>query len=469
MVFSSLEFIFLFLPAFMLVYAFVPKNYKNAIIFGGSILFYAMGFTDLGIEKLILYTGLFLLTVLLNFIIGEFISNFRRASKIWLIIGIVFNFWWLLFFKYTGFALENLNILAGGKLTIKNIILPIGISFYTFQNVSYIVDVYRKKAAAEKNFINYGAYISMFPQLIAGPIVTYSTVAEQLKNRTHSIKKVENGLKTFTIGLGYKVLIANQIGGLWSDLSMIGYQSISTPLAWLGIIAFSFQLYFDFMGYSFMAMGLGEIMGFTIPQNFNYPYLSTSMTEFWRRWHITLGSWFREYIYIPLGGSRCSTAKIVRNYLIVWLFTGLWHGASWNFVLWGLALFGLIMLERFVIGDFLKAVPVVGHLYMFLIIPLTWLLFAITDFSQLGIYFGKLFGIAAEGDFIINSKDYVKYWGIYGKYFIAGVIFSTKIPELIYKKIKGSLFCALLLLAVFWCSVYCMYKGMDDPFLYFRF
>lgn len=469
MVFSSLEFIFLFLPAFMIIYGAAPKKYKNAVIFIGSVFFYSMGFTDLGMKKLLFYTLLFLLTVLVNFIIGEFISCFRRAAKFWLFIGVVFNFYWLLYFKYSTFATENINALFGTEFTIKNVILPIGISFYTFQNVSYIIDVYRKKAASEHNLINYGAYISMFPQLIAGPIVTYSTVAKQLKNRIHSIKNVENGLKTFTIGLGYKVLIANQLGGMWNDLSTIGYDSISSPLAWMGIFAFSFQLYFDFMGYSFMAMGLGEIMGFNIPKNFDYPYLSLTMGEFWRRWHITLGSWFKDYIYIPLGGSKCSRGKMIRNYFVVWLFTGLWHGASWNFVLWGMVLFTLIMLERFVIGDFLKKYRIMGHFYMLLVIPLTWLIFAVTDFHELGVYFAKLFGIASEKEIIINTSDYIKYWGIYGKFFIAGAIFSTRIPEYIYKKIKNSTFCAVILLIVFWASVYCVYKGMDDPFLYFRF
>lgn len=470
MVFSSLEFIFLFLPAFLLLYGTASKKYKNSVIFLGSVFFYSMGFRGEGLENQLIKTSLFLLTILFNFIIGEFIQNFRKASKFWLILGIIYNFSLLIFFKYTGFLLENINNLFGADLIVKNIILPIGISFYTFQNVSYIIDVYRKDVESEKSFINYGAYISMFPQLIAGPIVTYSTVAKELKSRTHTISKVENGLKTFTIGLGYKVLLANQIGGLWSELSMIGYESISSGLAWMGIIAYSFQLYFDFMGYSFMAMGLGEVMGFNIPKNFDYPYLSVTMSEFWRRWHITLGSWFREYIYFPLGGSRCdSKAKIVRNFFVVWLFTGVWHGASWNFILWGLVLFALIMIERFFIGKFLNEFKLIGHLYMFLAIPLTWLLFAIEDFGDLGVYFNKLFCISTESDVIINENDYVKYWGIYGKYFIAGVIFSTRLPEMIYKKIKNSPFCAILLLVVFWAAVYCMYMGMDDVFMYFRF
>lgn len=464
MVFSSLEFIFLFLPAFMIVYGLVPKKYKNAIIFAGSIFFYSMG-----VLKRPIYIVLFLLTILFNFIIGEFIQSFRRAAKLWLIVGIVFNFWWLIFFKYTGFIFGNVNAVLPVTLTVRDIILPIGISFYTFQNVSYIIDVYRRKANAETNIINYGAYISMFPQLIAGPIVKYETVAAQLKERSHSIRRVEDGLKTFTIGLGYKVLIANQIGGLWSDVANIGYQSISAPLAWLGIFAYSFQLYFDFCGYSYMAIGLGKIMGFDIPKNFDHPYMSLTMGEFWRRWHITLGSWFREYIYIPLGGNREGTGKTVRNYFIVWALTGLWHGASWNFIIWGLVLFGLIMLERFVIGDFLNKYKIAGHLYMFLVIPVTWLIFAVTDFRQLGIYFARLLPFIPQTTYAVMEKDYVKYFGIYWKYFLAGIIFSTSLPEKIYKKIKNSPFCAVALLIVFWLSVYCMYKGLDDPFMYFRF
>lgn len=448
----------------MIVYGLVPTKYKNATLFAGSIFFYSMG-----VLKRPIYIVLFLLTILFNFIIGEFIENFRKAGKLWLVIGIIFNFWWLAFFKYTGFAFSNINLLLKNDLPVRNIILPIGISFYTFQNVSYIVDVYRRKAKAETNLINYGAYISMFPQLIAGPIVKYETVAAQLRNRTHSIKRVEDGLKTFTIGLGYKVLLANQIGGLWKKIGDIGYQSISTKLAWLGIIAFTFQIYFDFCGYSYMAIGLGRIMGFDIPQNFNHPYMSTTMGEFWRRWHMTLGNWFKEYVYIPLGGNRVKTSLVVRNFFVVWLFTGVWHGASWNFVIWGMVLFGLIMLERFVIGDFLNKYKIVGHLYMFLVIPLTWLLFAITDFRQLGIYFSRLVPIFPVKTYAVNSGDFAKFFRIYWKYFVAGTIFSTNIPEKIYKKIKDSYFIVILLLIVFWASVYCMYQGMDDPFLYYTF
>ncbi len=463
MVFSSLEFIFIFLPVFMAAYAFAPMMYKNAVIFAGSVFFYS-----LGVKKPV-YIFLFLLTVLLNFIVAQFIENSRYLRKIWLMFGIAFNFWWLIFFKYWGFGTENLNNMFHTSLTVKDIILPIGISFYTFQNVSYIIDVYRRKTKAEKSFINYGAYISMFPQLIAGPIVTYDTVAKQLRKRTHSIKKVEDGLKTFTIGLGFKVLIANQIGGLWSDVSTIGYANISTKLAWMGIAAYSFQLCFDFWGYSLMAIGLGRIMGFELPKNFDFPYLSVTMTEFWRRWHMTLGTWFKEYIYIPLGGNRKGPRRMVFNTFVVWLFTGLWHGASWNFVLWGLVLFGIIMSEKFWTGQFFNRHRIIGHAYMILIIPLTWLLFAITDFEQLGIYFRRLIPFIRKDNSHVLSGDYKQYWDTYRNFFIAGVIFSTKLPFLIYRRMKNTVICSLALLAVFWGSVYCMYKGLNDPFMYFRF
>ena len=463
MVFSSLEFIFIFLPVFMMTYAAVPRQYKNLVIFTGSVVFYS-----LGVKKPV-YIFLFLLTVMLNFIVAQFIEDSRHYKKPWLTFGIIFNFWWLIFFKYWGFGTENLNSLFHADMTVKDIILPIGISFYTFQNVSYIIDVYRGKAKAEKSFINYGAYISMFPQLIAGPIVTYETVALQLKKRTHTIKKVEDGLKTFTIGLGYKVLIANQIGGLWRDIGTIGFGNISLPLAWMGIFAYSFQLYFDFCGYSLMAIGLGRIMGFELPKNFDHPYLSLTMTEFWRRWHMTLGTWFKDYIYIPLGGNRRGPRRMIFNTFMVWLFTGLWHGASWNFVIWGLVLFGIMMTEKFWTGKFLNKYKFVGHAYMILIIPLTWLIFAVTDFEQLGIYFRRLIPLIKHDNTYVMKGDYKKYWGIYKWFFVAGVVFSTKLPELIYKKLKNTVIVSLALLAVFWGSVYCMYKGLNDPFLYFRF
>ena len=464
MVFSSLEFLFIFLPAFMLVYGLVPKKYKNAVIFAGSVIFYSVGAIGRPV-----YILLFLLTILFNFIIGEFIYNFRKASKLWLTVGIIYNFWWLIFFKYTGFLFENVNTLLHSHLPVKDIVLPIGISFYTFQSVSYLIDVYRRRARAESDFISYGAYISMFPQLIAGPIVKFRIVSRMLRRRKHTAAMIEEGLKTFTIGLGYKVLIANQIGGLWSDIGNIGFHSISAPLAWMGVAAYSFQLYFDFCGYSYMAIGLGKLMGFELPKNLDHPYMSLTMGEFWRRWHMTLGMWFREYIYIPLGGSRCGKLKTVRNYFIVWAFTGLWHGASWNFIIWGMVLFALLMLERFVIGDFLTRHKAVGHIYMLFVIPMTWLIFAVTDLSQLRVYFCRLLPFLPQQTYTVLEHDYIKYLGIYWKFFLAGAVFSTDIPERIYRRVKDTIPLKVALLAVFWLSVYCIYKGMNDPFMYFRF
>ncbi len=465
MVFSSLEFLFVFLPVFLIGYSIAPPKYRNVVIVIGSLVFYGFGVADTPVYLLLMF-----LTIVLNFSLGRLMQLCRRDAKIFLISGIVFNFGWLIYFKYMDFFISNINALFPAlSLPLTNALLPIGISFYTFQNVSYLVDVYKQKTGPETSLVRYGAYISMFPQLIAGPIVTYDSVAQQLRNRKHSLEMVNEGLRTFTIGLGSKVLLANQLGGLWKDIAMIGFESISTPLAWMGIAAYSLQLYFDFYGYSLMAIGLGQLMGFQFPRNFNHPYTAVTMTDFWRRWHITLGSWFREYVYIPLGGNRLGTAKTIRNLLIVWLLTGFWHGASWNFVLWGAVLFLILVLEKFCFGNFMEQHKCLGHLYMLLLIPLTWLIFAVTDLSSLVVYVQRLFPFLSEHAAAVFPEDYLKYFGIYGKFLLAGLLFSTRIPSLIYGKLKNSLFMSILLLIVFYAAVYCMYQGMDDPFLYFRF
>ncbi len=472
MSFSSLEFLFIFLPAFMLLYGLSPKKIKNLTIAVGSIVFYCWGFYLIDVKSpfyIGIYTGLLIMAAMFSYIIGQFIQEYRRSRRFWLCFGIIINFLWLIFFKYLTFGTENINAIFGTDITVKRLILPIGISFYTFQNVSYITDVYREKSTPERSFINYFAYTAMFPQLIQGPIVRYRTVSAKLRNRTHSIKKVETGLRYFTIGLGYKVLIADQIGGIWHDISMIGFESISTPLAWLGIVGYSLQLYFDFCGYSLMAVGLGKLMGFELPKNFDYPYMSLTMTEFWRRWHMTLGTWFKDYVYIPLGGNRKGKLRMVLNMLVVWLFTGIWHGASWNFVIWGLLLFVIIMTEKLAIGNFLNKYKLFGHLWMILLIPLTWLVFAVSDMEQLVIYFKKLIPFAEYKYDFVFKEDYLKYWKIYRLYFIAGIIFSTRLPKRIYKKLRHTPFMAFILLAVFWISVYCIYKGANDPFMYFTF
>ncbi len=471
MVFSSIAFIMYFMPVFFLVYYILPASYKNAWLFLASL-----GFYYYGVRGNPGYLLLMIMSVVVNFVTGKLIAaqKTKRARKAWLVVGVVYDLGWLILFKYLGFLIENLNALFGAmhvkvQLETWNLILPIGISFYTFQIISYLVDVYRRETKAEKSLISLGTYLCMFPQLIAGPIVNYHLIQEQLHKRKHSMEKVESGLKVFALGLAYKVLLANRVGHLWTEVTAIGYESISTPLAWMSIVAYSLQLYFDFYGYSLMAIGLGRMMGFDFPQNFNNPYMAVSMTDFWRRWHMTLGGWFREYVYIPLGGNRGGFAKTVRNMFVVWLLTGLWHGASWNFVLWGLLLFALLFVEKAGLGKVLERHKALGHIYMILWIPLSWLVFVITDLSQLGIYLQKLFPFFGNAGTVLFQGDYLKYGKTYGIYLVLGILFATGVQEKLLKKNKNRLWVILLLLALFWASVYCMYLGMDDPFLYFRF
>lgn len=471
MVFSSIAFIMYFMPVFFLVYYILPASYKNAWLFLASL-----GFYYYGVRGNPGYLLLMIMSVVVNFVAGKLIEaqKTKRARKAWLVVGVVYDLGWLILFKYLGFLIENLNALFGAmhvkvQLETWNLILPIGISFYTFQIISYLVDVYRRETKAEKSLISLGTYLCMFPQLIAGPIVNYHLIQEQLHKRKHSMVKVESGLKVFALGLAYKVLLANRVGHLWTEVTAIGYESISTPLAWMSIVAYSLQLYFDFYGYSLMAIGLGRMMGFDFPQNFNNPYMAVSMTDFWRRWHMTLGGWFREYVYIPLGGNRGGFAKTVRNMFVVWLLTGLWHGASWNFVLWGLLLFVLLFVEKAGLGKVLERHKVLGHIYMILWIPLSWLVFVITDLSQLGIYLQKLFPFFGSTGTVLFQGDYLKYGKTYGIYLVLGILFATGVQEKLLKKNKNRLWVILLLLALFWANVYCMYLGMDDPFLYFRF
>ena len=470
MVFSSIDFIFKFLPVFLLLYGVCPSKWKNLCLFAGSLLFYFYGVMDKPA-----YFLLFLFSIGVNYALGIRIWRKREQSKNWLIAGILYNFLWLFLFKYSGFLAGNLNGLLSRlgipvAFPLYEPTLPVGISFYTFQAISYLADVYRKTAEYEPSFVNFAMYISMFPQLIAGPIVTYSSIKKEISRRSHSMRAVEEGLKTFTIGLGLKVLLANRLGGLWNEAGTVGYESISTPFAWLAITAFSLQIYFDFYGYSLMAKGLGRIMGFTIPENFHDPYLSLSMTEFWRRWHMTLGSWFRDYVYIPLGGSRKGKLMTFRNMLAVWALTGFWHGASWNFILWGLLMFALISVEKLGLIRILDRVPALGHLYMAFAISVSWVLFAVTDLSQMAVYFTRLFPFLPQPEGMAYfAGDYLKYGRLYGLSLAAGLVFATGLPMKLYRRFKNSPAAAVVLLAVFWGCVYCMKMGMDDPFLYFRF
>lgn len=468
MVFSSIHFIFYFLPIFLIVYFIVPKSMKNLVLFAASLVFYYYGIKDYPA-----YFILLLASVFVNYFIGQRIGHAKQKknSRTWLILGHIYNFGWLILFKYLDFFIKNINDFlsfsgSNKNLPLTNFVLPIGISFYTFQISSYLIDVYRGNARTENSILSLGTYLCMFPQLIAGPIVTYTHVQDELNDRTVSFDNFEEGLREFTIGLGLKVLIANQVGNLWSQVNAIGYESISTPLAWLGIFAYSFQIYFDFYGYSLMAKGLGLIMGFHFPDNFDNPYLAVSMTDFWRRWHITLGSWFREYVYIPLGGNRNHQFF---NLFVVWSLTGFWHGANWNFILWGLLLFVLISIEKCGLGRFFEKHSVFGHLYMLFVIPLSWLVFAITDIKQIGLYLSRLFPFFQSADTAVFQGDFMKYGKMYAVSLIAALIFTTGLPRRIYEEKKYSLISGICLVTIFWGCIYCMYMGMEDPFLYFQF
>lgn len=470
MVFSSMDFIFKFLPVFFFLYVICPFRWKNQCLFIGSLIFYYSG-----VKEHPFYLYLFLSSILVNYVIGRVLGTYKSENKKRLAIGIIYNLFWLVLFKYSGFIIQNLNQLfhvseVSAEIPLFEPVLPVGISFYTFQTLSYLVDVYSRKIPCEKSLSGFGTYIGMFPQLIAGPIVTYSSIADRIRKRKIQPDMIEEGLREFTIGLGLKVLIANRVGGLWGEIGRIGYDSISPPLAWMGLLAFSLQIYFDFYGYSLMAKGLGYMLGFRLPRNFAHPYMAVSMTEFWRRWHITLGSWFREYVYIPLGGNRGGFWKTQRNLLAVWLLTGIWHGAGWNFILWGFSLFLLVSIEKMGMGKILERHPAAGHIYMLFAVPLTWMLFAITDLSQIAVYVHRLFPfISQPGEATYYAGDYLKYGRLYAASICAGMVFMTYAPRNLYNRWKKSPVFAAVLLAVFWGCIYCIKKGMDDPFLYFRF
>lgn len=472
MLFSSVGFLFRFLPIFMIVYLAIPK-YRNIVLLAGSLIFYGVG------EPF--FVLLLLLSVLVNYGFSSYMfweprspqkerkKKTRRRRRRALAMAVVFDVAVLFVFKYWDFAAGSINALAGkGLLPLLALSLPLGISFYTFQMISYQIDCYRGTVQGRAKMIPFATYVCMFPQLIAGPIVRYSEVAERMQSRRVRIRDLENGLKLFTLGLGLKVLLANQIGTLWNLIMTAGTGRLHALVAWLGAFAYSFQIYFDFWGYSVMAMGLGKMLGFHIPRNFDQPYTSRSLSEFWRRWHMTLGSWFKEYVYIPLGGNRKGSGRTVFNLFVVWGLTGLWHGAAWNFVLWGIVFFLLISLEKRTYGKWLEKSRVLGHIYTMLLIPATWVIFAITDMGQLGGYLCNLAGYHRE-DILVGTTQLLRYLKEYGILLIACVIFATPLPAKLYWKWKDRWFMVLILLGIFWWSVREIISGSNNPFLYFRF
>ena len=465
MSFTTIEFMFRFLPIFLIVYYVVPTRYKNMILLIGSFVFYAWGQH--------FYLLLLMLSIVVNYTFGRLIGERRAQRKPLLILGLIYNFGLLVFFKYTNFFIENINALLTAthiQIPTISVVMPLGISFYTFQVVSYLVDVYRGEQRPVKNIINLGVYIAMFPQVTSGPIGLYSELEPTLLRRHCSVLNLESGLKTFILGMGAKMLLANPMGTLWAGMSRYGYETLSCPYAWLGAFGYSFQLYFDFAGYSLMAMGLGQMLGLYVPRNFDHPYISGSMAEFWRRWHMTLGRWFKKYLYFPLGGSRCSFAKTIRNTFVVWAFTGLWHGASWNFVLWGLIFFVLLTIEQLGLGKLLAKTKVLKHIYVIFLIPLTLVVFALPNMQDIGTYFSRLFPFFADNTAsFVNTKDVIRALHDYWYLLIACVVFCLPFPSRWYEKHKNSKLVILGLVLIYLMSVYKMQTQTSNPFLYYQF
>ena len=463
MVFSSLEFVFRFLPIFMLAYFATPAGYRNIVLVAGSLVFYAVG------EPV--YVFLMMASIAVNFYLARAMAGCKkRTARFLLGTAILLDLGVLFFFKYLNFFIFNVCSAVGISAPRLKLILPLGISFYTFQMMSYIIDVYRERYKACESIIEVAAYISMFPQLIAGPIVSFDEVRLRLENRRVRFADIEWGMMLFVLGLVYKVLLADNIASLWNDVMVAGVMGIDAAAAWLGAWGYTMQIYFDFFGYSLMAIGLGKLLGFNLPENFSNPYCSVSVTEFWRRWHITLGRWFREYVYIPLGGSKKGIGRMVFNTFIVWLLTGLWHGAAWNFIIWGMAFFVLIILEKLLYLGFLEKHRLIGHLYMLFIIPVSWVVFNITDLGELKLYLLRMFGGCGILPGSVSGAE--KLFSLLGSYWwllIICALCATPFPMKLAKKFRDSLGLKLVLLLLFWLCVYQMAVQKSNPFLYFRF
>ena len=458
MVFSSLIFLFLFLPTFLLCY-FIPKKRKtkNIVLLIFSLLFYGYG------EPI--YVLLMILSIIVNYFIALWMDKSSKPKK-WLIIDLVFNIGLLFFFKYTNFFLDNINNLFNLNIKFLSISLPIGISFYTFQILTYVIDVYKSKVPVQKSIINLGCYISAFPQLIAGPIVRYETVNEQLNDRCEDIEGFATGIRRFIIGLFKKCVIANEMAYVADTLFGSSIASLGTIGMIVGGVAFTFQIYFDFSGYSDMAIGLGKMLGFNYLENFNYPYVARTITDFWRRWHISLSTFFRDYVYIPLGGNRCKRVRHIFNLFVVWALTGLWHGASWNFVFWGLFYFILLVLEKFIFKKIDKLPAFLGHLYTFSLVTFGFIIFYFTDTSTLIEAIKTLFGAYGLGNMMIFT-----HYQIFKLKTIIIFVLSAFASTPIFKPIfdKKNKFSDIYIIILFIISIISILASSYNPFIYFRF
>lgn len=466
MVFSSTIFLCVYLPLVLLGYYICPKKGRNLFLLIASLVFYAWGEPK--------YVFLMIFSILVNYIFGRLMDKHRenkKRLKLMLVLSVVIDLGLLSVFKYTDFIITNVNAIFGANFDLLNIALPIGISFYTFQAMSYTIDVYRNDVRVQKNLIDFGMYITMFPQLIAGPIVRYADVQDQLAERSVTTADFSEGVMRFVVGLGKKVLLANQMGAVWSEIYALG-GDVSALMAWTGAIAYTFQIYFDFSGYSDMAIGLGRMFGFKFPENFRYPYQSVSITDFWRRWHITLSTWFKEYLYIPLGGNRRGLARQALNLLIVWSLTGFWHGAGWNFVLWGLYYFVILFIEKLFLLKALDKLPkFFRHVYALLLIIIGWVIFASDDVSVLLPFLGSMFGangaIGGMDVYTLLTKAVL---------LVICCIASTELPKKLFLSAAGAMnekaaftLKSVLTIALLALSMILLIGDSYNPFLYFRF
>ena len=464
MVFSTPLFLFYYLPLVLLVYYVMPVRFRNFVLLLASLFFYYWG------EQI--YTLIMLVSIGIDYTHGLIVHRCKEkgndtGAKLAVASSMIFNLGILFFFKYWDFAAGALQAAGFGFLPVLNTSLPIGISFYTFQTMSYTIDVYRDDAKVQKNIIHFGTFVTLFPQLIAGPIIKYKDLDEQLVFRSHCVERFSSGAQRFVAGLAKKLLLANNLGQLWDVFKAAPVQELSVAGAWLGITAFAFQIYFDFSGYSDMAIGLGQMFGFEFMENFNYPYISKSITEFWRRWHISLSTWFREYLYIPLGGNRCSKGRWLLNMLIVWAATGIWHGASWNYLLWGLYFYVLLIIEKLLLGNWLAKLPdPLQHLYVMILVLISWAIFALEDWSQLGSYLQVLLGLYRAP--LLNGQT-VYYLRNFLPVLILAAIGSTPLTAKLWNRVTSpALRILVLILGLILCTAYVV-ASTYNPFLYFRF
>ena len=443
MQFNSIEFLFSFLPLFLAVYLIIPVKFRSGVLLVGSLGYYALA-SNGNYWWVAIFAAITLLAYFAGFTLGK--PGSRKLLALYLGLLTVI----LTFFK----------VYQGGRY------LPAGMSFYLFQIAAYLIDLQRQKYYHEKNLVAFGTQIAMFPKLLSGPLMEPRKLQLENKFATVDHAHLRDGMHYLVLGLGMKVLIANRMGGLWSEAAVVGYEFISVPFAWMALAAYAMQLYFDFYGYSLMAIGLGKMLGYDLPRNFDAPYASRSVSEFYRRWHITLGAWFREYLYIPLGGNRKGTSRTIFNLLVVWLITGLWHGVGGNYLLWALFLFLLIVNERLWLGKFLKKSSVLSHVYLVFVILLSWVPFAVGDWGQMVCFLGRLFGLTGS---VMNPRDFMTSAAGYEGWMIAGVILATPWPRNLWEKIKNHWLADVFILILFWIVVYFVATAAQDPFLYFQY